>query len=97
MREPKRFDPGDFDSEYKLNVSKEIVCKDDRLNASVIEKHLIPPSIAFCLSEEGTYTEDLVNDKRAFKVLKIQDQALKHLKHLRKKFPDAFRMLRAFC
>ena len=70
------------------------VCKDDRLNASVIEKHLIPPSIAFCLSEEGAYTEDLVNDKRAFKFLKIQDQALKHL---RKKFPDAFRMLRAFC
>nr|XP_022292107.1 uncharacterized protein LOC111103269 [Crassostrea virginica] len=87
QREPKRFDPGDFDSEYKLDTSKEKYVKkfftthlsDERINASVLDNHPVPANNFLNPPEVDAYIEDLVNDKRAFKFLKLQDQALKHV------------------
>ena len=83
--EPKRFDLGDFDSEYKLDNSKEKYVKkfftthlsDERINASVLDIHPVSANNFLNPPEVDAYIEDLVNDKRAFKFL--QDQALKHV------------------
>ena len=52
---------------------------DERINASLLDIHPVPANNFLNPPEVDAYIEELVNDKRVFKFLKLKDQAFKHV------------------